>query len=36
VLISVGAEILRLYLSEVAVRDGDSDLDFPEVQGPHG
>jgi len=25
-----------LYLSEASVRDGDSDLDSPEVHGPCG
>ena len=32
---SVGAESLSFYLGEARMRMGQSDLDSPEVHGPH-
>jgi len=32
----VGRKPLPFYLSVASVRDGDSDLDSPEVHGPRG
>ena len=36
IFLPLGQKTSVLYLSETGVRGGDSDLDSPEVHGPHG